>query len=477
MINMQLPPAIDFEGPINRYLTVKDMGLKRQMQRERDQSMLAMQKQQMEEDRYAFNQKKKEQQELDAIKEIYPKFLDGEGNGDRSGFLLSVSRINHDKAMKLYSVLNEMDSKKAEAQKLQYETQRQVEAAGVANQLNAMPQQQVPNTQRVNEIGDFSAPSTGYGGLSQEQLNSQQNAPYYAAYEPGIKSRLDYDIANKKLLGKTQSKEPFNELDPEYEIAKRIASENIPVSQWRPIFTSLGGNLSMDKPRVLATVYKLNPEYDFIGNEINYTGDITHSRKEGSLRQDIIGKEVYKSAATAGATERARLSPDIVGGKVDKQARGRTAGTVNMQRMAAQKALSTFDDAYDKKTGTYKNINDPIYTDLMLDYAKILAPNAQVGVEMIHEIRQGSLKGSIVGTYNAITGDTKTTAPQQVLRLFHNRIKALNTDLDKQYSNLTTGNNIPINSDESTNPLSTGASSSGKKRKVWNEKTGKFEVK
>jgi hypothetical protein len=41
----------------------------------------------------------------------------------------------------------------------------------------------------------------------------------------------------------------------------------------------------------------------------------------------------------------------------------------------------------------------------------------------------------------------------------HHRIRGLNTDLDKQYYNQTKGANLPVNSDESTNPLRSGATS------------------
>jgi len=66
---------------------------------------------------------------------------------------------------------------------------------------------------------------------------------------------------------------------------------------------------------------------------------------------------------------------------------------------------------------------------------------------------QMSAKGLVVELWNFVTGDTETTAPQKVLALMHNRIKALTTDVEKQYYNQIKGKNIPINSDESTNPL------------------------
>jgi hypothetical protein len=66
-------------------------------------------------------------------------------------------------------------------------------------------------------------------------------------------------------------------------------------------------------------------------------------------------------------------------------------------------------------------------------------------------------KAAIVNLWNYATGDTKTTAPDKVLSLLHNRIRALGTDLDKQYYNQVQGTNIPVNSREETNPYSTAA--------------------
>lgn len=139
--------------------------------------------------------------------------------------------------------------------------------------------------------------------------------------------------------------------------------------------------------------------------------------------------------------------------KVEDQSRSGAGVVLNKQRMAAQRALSTFDDAYDKTKGTYQNIPDWMYRDLASDYAKILVASGQISEGGVDKIMQKSAKGAVVNLYNFVTGDTKTTAPDKVLTLLHDRIKALNTDLDKQYYNQVKGANINVNSNPKTNPL------------------------
>jgi hypothetical protein len=268
------------------------------------------------------------------------------------------------------------------------------------------------------------------------------------------------------------SSEPFENGTPEYAIAEHFYKEKVPPSQWRMYYSGLG-KMPASKPRMLATILVNHPDYDEVQLEedfkkrtsfgsasgqlepsiIKKKTTLTNAQENAKLTDELQEKRTKQAGMIKGAQERAALAPDIVGPKIDKQARGITAGVVLKQRMAAQKALSTFDDSYDKQTKEYRNITNPIYTDLMLDYARIINPNAQVGIELVHEIKQGSLRGDVVGTWNYIMGTTETTAPQEVLKLFYNRIKGLSVDLDKQYYNLTTDKNIPVNSDEDSNPL------------------------
>jgi hypothetical protein len=206
------------------------------------------------------------------------------------------------------------------------------------------------------------------------------------------------------------------------------------------------------------------PQYDDQGNltggfnprgfGVDWINETSTARKEGTLTPGIIRKE----ATLTGAKKRAELAPDIVEGQIEKSARTQTAKTLNNQRAAAQRALSTFDDSIDDY-GDYQNIPDWMYRDLASDYVKVLQATGQIAEGSVDKVKQQSLQGDIVGLWNTITGDTQTTAPQKVLKLMHHRIRGLNTDLDKQYYNQTKGANLPVNSDESTNPLRSGATS------------------
>jgi hypothetical protein len=247
-----------------------------------------------------------------------------------------------------------------------------------------------------------------------------------------------------------QSVAPFDESSAEFQIAKKIASENVPVSQWRSLWTGITGGRGA-KPRMLSTVLALNPDYNWNENEMNFSEGKSHATAAGKLTPDIISKQ----GIMAGTKKRAILAPDIQSKQIEQQARGNTAKTLNNQRAAAQRAISTFDDALSQANGKYENIPQWMYRDLASDYAKILVASGQIAEGSVDKVMQMSAQGKIAGMWNYLTGDTKTTAPQKVLQLMHDRIKALSTDLDKQYSNQVQGTNIPVNSDQATNPLRT----------------------
>lgn len=248
---------------------------------------------------------------------------------------------------------------------------------------------------------------------------------------------------------------PFEPGSDEYRIAEYIAQHNIPPSEWTRLYSGLG-KIVAGRSKLFSTVINIKPDYDWIESSADFRGALSHAEKAATLTPDIIGKEGELTHTRA----MAQMAPDVTEAKVDRQARGQTAKTINIQRQAAQRAISTLDDAKELGGGKYENIPEFMYSDLALDYAKVMSPGGQVGVELMNEIKQKSGKAALVGVYNWISGDTKTTAPEQVLSLLHDRLKALKTDLDKQYYNQLKGENIPVNSDEATNPLSSGGGSS-----------------
>jgi hypothetical protein len=204
------------------------------------------------------------------------------------------------------------------------------------------------------------------------------------------------------------------------------------------------------------------PQYDTEGNLVSGFDPMKFAlaRKEesafvnesGKLRPTIIKKKAEQAGEIRHASELAALEEDVLNPKIEKTARQQAAATLLKQRMAGQRAISTFDDALNE-FGDYENIPNWMYRDLASDYAKMLVATGQIAEGSVDKVMQMSAKGLVVELWNFVTGDTETTAPQKVLALMHNRIKALTTDVEKQYYNQIKGKNIPINSDESTNPL------------------------
>jgi hypothetical protein len=260
---------------------------------------------------------------------------------------------------------------------------------------------------------------------------------------------------------------PFEPGSDDYKIAEYIANNNIPVSQWRGLWTGFGKTVAA-KPKILSTILAIKPDYDWKNLETEFKGSMSHASASGTLTPDIIKKRGELTHTTA----LAQLEPDVQTGKIEQQARGQTAKTLNNQRMAAQRAISTFDDALNKY-GHYENIPEWMYRDLASDYAKILVSTGQIAEGSVDKVMQKTGKAAVVNLWNFATGDTKTTAPDKVLSLLHNRIKALNVDLDKQFYNQTKGANVPVNSNPNTNPLN--AEPVKRVTKRFNLVTGKLE--
>jgi hypothetical protein len=197
-----------------------------------------------------------------------------------------------------------------------------------------------------------------------------------------------------------------------YEIARMLATGELNYSQAIQTYPAFGKKGQI-RENILLTAKRINPKFSPSEQMIAY------------------------GAKGTGEKARATLAPDIMGGKVEQQARGRAAGTLLLQKEAAVRGVKTFDHSRDPKTGKFKDVNDPIYKDLMLDYAKVLVANGTVGVEILNEVTQQSAKGTIVNMWNALTGDTKTTAPQKVLELMYNRMSMLRDVLVQQYKEQT----------------------------------------
>jgi hypothetical protein len=313
------------------------------------------------------------------------------------------------------------------------------------------------------DIQSKAASNVDYGKLSLQA--SSRLSPYMA--DAGLKesdvpllgtlsdkaksqdaNKLKADELKAKYGEDNQGDKAFDPESDDYKVAQYITDHKIPPSEWKGLWSGLG-KTAAKKSRVMSTILQIDPNYDWVESSTGFKGAMSHAGKAGTLTPDLI----QKGADQTGANERAKLAPDIVSGKIEKTARAQTATVLDKQRMAAQRAISTLDDAYNKSQGNYDNIPEWMYRDIASDYAKILVSTGQIAEGSVDKVMQKSAKGAIVQLWNWGTGDTKTTAPGKVLSLLHNRIKALNTDLDKQYNNQVTGQNNEVNSDESTNPL------------------------
>jgi hypothetical protein len=262
---------------------------------------------------------------------------------------------------------------------------------------------------------------------------------------------------NKVKAGADSS--PFEPGTQEYEFAKRMVGIDdngkktditLPFDKSMQLYSSMGGSIG-NRSRLLSTAYQLDPKYSAQGSIAKEKFATSHAVKSATLTPDIISGEANKANAVAAA----KLEPNVTSPTIEKQARGNTAKVLNNQRSAAARALSTFEDAKNKTNGNYDNVPDFMYRDLASDYAKMLVASGQMSEGSVDKVMQGSASGAVVKLWNYATGDTKTTAPQKVLSLMHDRIKALSTDLDKQYYNQVQGTNLPVNSNQNTNPLRT----------------------
>jgi hypothetical protein len=331
---------------------------------------------------------------------------------------------------------------------------------------------------------------------SNEKMNSDgmlnsyiQSNSQFAGTEPydkmvgtlnTMQNREDNNATKKYAVDKKysgQGAEDFQLGSKDRKLAEYFVDNNVPLDLAYSTYSGFSGK-SGKRDALLSTMIDIANEkgiaYDPGDAKAGFAEKVSKGQRLGALSNDVITKEGDLTHTRA----MANLSPDVQTGKIEQQARGQTSKTLNTQRMAAQRALSTFDDAYDRLTNKHENIPDWMYRDLASDYAKILVSSGQISEGGVDKIMQKSAKGAIVNIWNYATGDTKTTAPEKVLTLLHDRIKALNTDLDKQFYNQTKGENITVNSDESTNPLSTNKATTQplKATKRYNPATRKLET-
>jgi hypothetical protein len=287
----------------------------------------------------------------------------------------------------------------------------------------------------------------------------------------GKKELAQMGYENKKNKLKEEST-PFDPLKDKYDFAtaQYVAENNVPVSQWIKL-SSLRNADAGSRKRMLSTILNINPDYNWNESEFAYAGGKSTATTEGKLTPEIIKKE----GQLAHVKELAKIEPDVLEIKIAQRARENTAKTLNNQKQAAQRAISTFDDAL-KDNGTYENIPNWMYRDLASDYTKLLVSTGQIAEGSVDKVMQASAQGDLSKMWNYITGGTETTPPQEVLRLMHDRIKALAVDVDKQLANQVTGENNPISSSEADRPANPLAPKHGKATPIKLPKTTELPI-
>jgi hypothetical protein len=286
-------------------------------------------------------------------------------------------------------------------------------------------------------------------GVPMEGVNkSLEDAQKQEQLFGGKKELAIMGYENKKNKLKEEST-PFDSVKDKYDFAtaQYVAENNVPVSQWIKL-SSLRNADAGSRKRMLSTILNINPGYNWNESEFAFTGGKSTASTEGRLTPGIIKKE----GELAHTKALAQVEPDVMEAKIIQMARANTAKTLNNQRAAAQRAISTFDDALNKSNGKYENIPNWMYRDLASDYAKLLVSSGQIAEGSVDKVMQASAQGDLSKMWNYITGETETTPPQDVLKLMHDRIKALGIDVDKQLANMVSGENEPITSNPETAP-------------------------
>jgi hypothetical protein len=99
----------------------------------------------------------------------------------------------------------------------------------------------------------------------------------FESYTPEIKSMIDYELANKKLDSKISpvgiNATPFDPNTPEYKFAEEMVKGNLPLENAMTLYTAMSGN-SGNRSRLLATAYKIDPNYSAIGSITGKAGAI-----------------------------------------------------------------------------------------------------------------------------------------------------------------------------------------------------------
>lgn len=105
------------------------------------------------------------------------------------------------------------------------------------------------------------------------------------------------------------------------------------------------------------------------------------------------------------------------------------SGGIGLEDAKVQQAnhlMALLDQTYDPNSGMY-NIPKVLQGELAAGLARLVAPNGQVGVEMMREFNQRTAKGDLAGALTYVTGTPFPTATQDIAKMLKDSIERQGT--------------------------------------------------
>lgn len=191
-------------------------------------------------------------------------------------------------------------------------------APGVKEQVTA-------DSDRLNRLRDmqpYDVAQEYAGQFRDTEAGKAYMEPFDKEREEKMRQQGALDLADKKY-GATNQKQPFDpEMEKaEYTIAQKVADGSMPPSMAMQIYTGLGKETA-NRPRLIATVNQMNPEFNWSKAEISY--------------------QTQKSGSTAGAAAAAsNLAPKRISDKDQETLTGERSIFANLTN-----AKDTFKENY-----------------------------------------------------------------------------------------------------------------------------------
>jgi hypothetical protein len=242
------------------------------------------------------------------------------------------------------------------------------------------------------------------------------------------------DLAAQASKVKKLDTTPFEEGSTEYETAKKIHDQKIPMAMWAPLFPARAAGEA--KGKIFSTVNAMDPAYDWTQAELDYTQGKSSASAAGGLSQDNIQSRAIQS----GAIERAKLAPDIVGAKASQQATNQSAKSSQAKLDAINSAYILLEHAKDPVTGKWdtNKVGPKQAFELSMAVAKSLSPQGALSEGMTKEINQKTLVGDFSGAAAYLGWNTAGTTEAN-LKILNDMLEREGKQQQKTYDIATTG--------------------------------------